>query len=61
MESFEEKWIQVYTSMIAREGGSLTALNKEQRKHLSLLMRKYELEQQSLEVDEELSQAKLPL
>lgn len=61
MERFELKWIMVYTGKIAYEEGNPGALNKAERDHLKLLLRKYELEQQSAELDADMSQAKMAL
>lgn len=61
MEQFEEKWIKVYAMRLSCVGGDLGELNKEERKHLTLLMRKYELEQQSAELNTDMSQTTLPL
>ena len=59
MELFEQLWVKVYSMKVAHEEGDLSALSKEERKHLTLLMRKYELEQQSVELNAEMSQTKL--
>ena len=59
MEDFEEKWVKAYTARIAAMDGDLAVLTKDERKHLTLLMRKFNIEQESVEIDTELSQAKL--
>jgi len=61
MENFELKWIKVYTEKVAHEGGKLSALSNKERHHFSLLIRKYEIEQQSEQFDDDMAQSKMPL
>lgn len=59
MEKAELTFIARYANKLNASEGNLSALSKEEREHLKLLVRKYDLEQKLDEVALELSQKKL--
>ena len=59
MEKFESMWIRVYASKIDNAAGDLGTLGLEERKHLKLLMRKFEIEEKSGVLNLEMSQTKM--
>lgn len=59
METYEKLWMKVYCVRVADTEGDLTTLSKEERKHMALIMRKFELEEQSAVLNIEMSQTKM--
>ena len=59
MEAGELNYIGKYAKRINDAGGDLHNLSKEECKHLKLLIRKWEIEQELEEMATELSQGKL--
>ena len=59
MENTEMEWLRHYAERLNDSEGKLTVLSKDERHHLALLLRKYELEQKLGELEAELSQEQL--
>ena len=59
MENQELKYIKGYAAKLNEGAGDLNTLTKEERHHLTLLIRKFELEQTLAQLAEELGQMRL--
>jgi len=61
MATESKTWVDKYAHRINEAGGDLSTLSSDERKHLRLLLREYELQQQLAGIQSELSQGELPL
>lgn len=59
MDKWELEFIAKYTRRISAHDGDPSVLSKAERDHLALLMRKYQLENQSGELAKKLGQGTL--
>lgn len=59
VEKLDLDYIGKYAKRLNDAGGNLSTLSNEERKHLKLLIRKWEIEQDLAELETELRQGKL--
>lgn len=61
MEPNELEHISKYAQRLNHAEGDLSELSAEERKHLATLLRKYQLEQQLAQMENELAQLKMEI